>query len=110
MAERVFNVDELATRIAAHLVTISKKSAVALALTCRVLEDPALRALWETRDSLGFLFNRVLPTDAYCYRLSRVTDLRLLVSPLSSSQYPTYSSITKNFAGVTATTYYAGVG
>ena len=56
MAARVFNVDELAARIAAHLLEISPKSTLALALTCQAVEIPALRALWGTQDSLKFLF------------------------------------------------------
>ena len=86
MAERVFKLDELAARIATHLLAISTGSTVALALTCRALEDPALRTLWETRDSLEFLFMRVLSTDAWCHKFPDDTDLCLLVSPLFSGR------------------------
>jgi len=67
MAARVFNLDELATRIATHLA-IHPGSTVALALTCRALEVPALRALWGARLwSLNQVFMRVLSTDAWCF-------------------------------------------
>ncbi|KAF9647873.1 hypothetical protein BDM02DRAFT_2493453 [Thelephora ganbajun] len=66
MATRVFKLDELATRIATHLLAISSKSTVALALTCRDLEVPALRTLWETQFcSLESLIKRVLSTDVW---------------------------------------------
>ena len=68
MAARVLKIDELATRIAANLRAISPKDTVSLALTCRALEVPALRALWETRlCSFGDLFMHMLPTDAWCF-------------------------------------------
>ena len=69
MASRVFSVDELATLIATHLVEISPQSAVSLAQTCRVLEVPALSALWETQDSIRSFIMCVLPRDVWCYAI-----------------------------------------
>ena len=83
MAARVFNLDELASRIAIHLLAMSPRTTLALALTCRALEVPALRALWETLGCLKFLIQHVGPADAQCYIFLRPSDLRLLVSPLS---------------------------
>jgi len=80
MASRVFNLDELASRIAIHLLAISSNSTVALALTCKALEVPALRAVWGTRGSLSFLIMRVLSTDAWCFTFPPGTELCLLVS------------------------------
>jgi len=81
MAARVFNLDELATRIATHLFTISPQGTVALALTCRALEIPALRALWEAQScSLSHLIMRVLSTEVWCFIFPRNSDLCLLVS------------------------------
>ena len=95
MAVCVFKVDELATQIASHLLAISPRSTVALALTCRASEVPALRVLWETQDSLSTLITCVLPTDAW--RLQRHIGTPLLVGTLlSSSQHLVYSPITKN--------------
>ena len=45
MATQVLQLDELATPIATYLVTISRRSTVALAQTFRALEVPALSAL-----------------------------------------------------------------
>ena len=85
MASRVFNLDELASRIAAYLLAISPTSTVALALTCKALEVPALRALWGPRGSLSFLIMRLLSTDAWHFTFPRRSDLCLLVSsPLFS--------------------------
>jgi hypothetical protein len=91
MAAHVFRVDELATRIATHLFAISPKSTVALALTCRALEVPALRALWEAQPcSLDRLIMRVLSADALCFVFPRSSDLCLLVSFPSLVQCPFY--------------------
>lgn len=86
MAVRVLKTDELAARIATHLQAISRKSTVALALTCRALEVPALRALWETRPcvELSYVIMRFLPTDAWCFIFPRGKDLCLLVGLLLS--------------------------
>ena len=121
MATHVFKVDELAEQIASHLLAISPKSTAALALTCRAVEVPALRTLWETRASLKFLFIRILPTGAWCFKFLRQTnyddddpdagydDLCVLVSPLSSSsQHPAYLLITKTLIGVAATAHQVG--
>ena len=68
MATRVFKLDELATRIATHLSTANPGSTVALALTCRALEVPALRALWGTQlYSLSRLITRVLSKEVWCF-------------------------------------------
>ena len=107
MAARVFNVDELATRIATHL-EISPKSTLALALTCRAVEVPALRALWGTQDTLKFLFICVLPTDVWCFGFLPYVDLSLLVSPLVQS-VSCILSTTEISIGITATTYHVGV-
>ena len=80
MASRVFNLDELASRIAIHLLGISPSSTVALALTCKALEVPALRALWGQRGSLGFLVVRLLSTDVWCPTFTRPADPCVLVS------------------------------
>ena len=81
MATRVFKLDELATRIATHLSAANPGSTVALALTCRALEVPALRALWGAQlCSLSRLIMRVLPTNAWCSIFPRNSDLHLLVS------------------------------
>ena len=45
MATHVFELDELATHIATHLLAVSPKTTVAFALTCKALEVPAFRAL-----------------------------------------------------------------
>ena len=121
MATRVFKVDELAAQIATHLLAISPKSTVALAMTCRAIEVPALRTLWETRASLSFLFMRILPTSAWGFNFLRQTDyddddpdagyddLCLLVSPLSSSsQHPAYLLITKTLTVVAAAAHQTG--
>ena len=81
MAARVLKLDELATRIAIHLLAISPKATVALALTCRALEVPALRTLWEAQHcSLSRLIMRVLSTEVQCFVFPRDSDLCLLVS------------------------------
>jgi len=87
MAARVFKLDELATRIATHLLAISQKSTVSLALTCRALEVPALRTLWEKRFcSFNFLIMRVLSTNVWCFVFPDPDeDLCVLVSLLFSS-------------------------
>ena len=88
MAARVFKLDELATRIAEHLFAISPRSIVAFALTCRNLEVPALRTLWEKQDSFSSLIQRVLPTGIQCYVFpDPEEDLCLLVSPLLPSRH-----------------------
>jgi len=89
---RVLKLDELAARIATHLLAISRRSTVSLALTCRALEVPALMALWETECSLTSLIKRVLPMNAWCIVVQRHSDLGLLVSLLfSSGQNPAHS-------------------
>ena len=65
MASQVFIVDELATLVATHLVEISPRSAVSLALTCRALEVPALSALWEAQQSITSFIAHVLPEDVW---------------------------------------------
>lgn len=85
MAARIFYLDELATRIATHLLAIGGfRSTVALALTCRALEVPALKTLWETEAcSPKDLILRLLP-DLWCSIYPDPEDephLRLLVSP-----------------------------
>ena len=105
MADHVFKVDELATQIATNLLAISRKSVVALALTCRALEDPTLRVLWETQDSLGFLITRVLPTEAW--RIQDHPDPFLLVGSFPSSGRPTAH---EKLTGIRATTHHVGVG
>jgi hypothetical protein len=108
MAAHVFKIDELATRIAAHLLAINPASMVVLALTCRALEVPALKTLWETWDSFGDLM-RVLSTDAWCFVIPHDTELCFYVSLLlSSSGHPACSSITKNPTGVGATAHHTG--
>ena len=85
MATRVFKLDELATRIATHLSATNPGRTVALALTCKVLEVPALRALWEAQlCSLGRLIMRVLSTEVWCFIFPGDSDLCLLVSSLPS--------------------------
>ena len=80
MAARVFELDELATRITAYLLTISPRTTVALALTCRAVEVPVLRTLWEVHScSLSHLIVRVLPTNAWCYIFPESNDLCLVV-------------------------------
>jgi hypothetical protein len=89
MATRVFKMDELATRIATHLLAISPKSTLALALTCRALEVPALRALWEGQPrSLKHFIMRILPTEVWCFVFPRHSDRCLLVSFPSLAQWP----------------------
>jgi len=67
MAAQVLQLDELATPIATYLVAISPRSAVALAQTCRVLEVPALSALWGIQSSINLLISSVSPVDACRY-------------------------------------------
>ena len=95
MADHVFKLDELATNIATHLLVVSWKSTVSLALTCWALEVPALWVLWETCHSLKFLFMCVLPMDACCFEFLHDSDLCLLVSLLFSGHHSAYPSITK---------------
>jgi hypothetical protein len=81
MAARVFKLEKLATRIATHLLAISPESTVSLALTCRALEVPALRALWEAQScSLSRLIMRVLSDEILCFAYPGNGDLCLLVS------------------------------
>jgi len=82
VAARVFKLEELATRIATHLLAISPESVVELALTCRALEAPALGALWENEGSLSSLIERVLPKDIQCYVGYDDSDVQPLVRPL----------------------------
>ena len=90
---RVFELDELATRIAGHLLVISRGSLVAFALTCRALEVPALRTLWGKQGSLSFLIERVLPRDMTGLAFpDEDSDLCLVVSSLFLPyRYHTYS-------------------
>ena len=60
MAQRVFNINELATDIAVQLVLIGKGSAASLACACRCLEVPVLSMLWERQEGLRPLL-QVLP-------------------------------------------------
>ena len=97
MAARVFKIDELATYIATHLLAISPESTVALALTCRALEGPVLKLLWEMEDSLQLLIIRVLAMEAFYFSLPDRAGLYLLVSFLfSSSRHLSYSTVMKN--------------
>ena len=89
MASRVFNVDELATLIATHLVEISPQSAVSLALTCRALEVPALSALWETQDSVTSLITHVLPEGVWRHSTQHGAELHPIVRYfIRSGSYP----------------------
>jgi len=81
MAARVLNLDELASRIAIHLLAISPRSTVFLALACKALEVPALRAFWEKKGTLSSLFKYVVPTDIERYIFPLNTDLIVRVSP-----------------------------
>ena len=111
MAAHVFKRDNLAGRIATYLLAISPGTTVALALTCRDLEVPTLRVLWEKEDTLIFLIKRVLPTDIQYYVYPPHTDHRSLVGPpLLSDRRSAYSSIVKNAIVAAATTYLAGDG
>lgn len=107
MAARVFSVDELATLIAAHLVEISPQSAVSLARTCRVLEVPALSALWETQDSIRSLITRVLPEDVWCYDPRHRDELYPIVSNLFRLR--SYPLTNPTRPAVDTATYYGGV-
>ena len=109
MAVSVFKLDELATQIATHLHAVSVGSTVALALTCRVLEVPALRVLWETQGSLGSLIMRVLPRDAWGVE-RHLNPPSLVGPPLSSRQHLVYLPITNKPTGVKAAAHYVGVG
>ena len=113
MASRVFNLDELASRIAIHLLAISPTSTVALALTCKALEVPALRELWGTRGSLSFLIMRVLSTDAWGFTFPPGTELSLLVSStFLDIRYPggILCAYRKNSSDVEPATHHAGAG
>jgi len=55
MSHRIFEIDELVRRVSRTLVSIHRASAVSLACTCRLLEEPALSSLWELQDSLAIL-------------------------------------------------------
>ena len=94
MAARVVHLDELATLIATHLVTISPRSAPALAQTCRALEVPALRALWGIQHSIQLLIESVLPMDTCCYTTKARTELFLIVGHLFSSPWDPVCSVT----------------
>ena len=52
MPHPIFKIDELLRLIIDELVETSQGSAVSLALTCRSLEEPALRSLWKKQSSL----------------------------------------------------------
>ena len=106
MAARVFKLEELATQIATHLLAINLKSTLALALTSRALEVPALKALWGLQGSFKVLITQVLTTDAYGFATSSRFDSCLLVSHLfSPNGHFACSPITKNPTGVTATAH-----
>ena len=114
MSARVFRTDELAARIATHLQAISRKSTISLALTCRTLEVPALRSLWEALPCVELkpIIIRLLPGDTCSFIFPRGKDLCLLVSLLiSSGGHSTYSPIVKKtcLTGVAASAYTAGV-
>ena len=59
-SHRVFKISELTSAIASCLVPIHRESAVNLARTCRLFEEPALSALWEEQSRLEILLG-VLP-------------------------------------------------
>jgi len=102
MAARVFSLDELASRIAIHLLTMSPKSTLALALTCQALKIPALRALWKTQHSLNSLIRSVVPIDMLCFSFPGRSGLLLLVNPLPlASRDISYSSTLKTPQGLT---------
>ena len=61
---RIFEISELTTLIASQLALISQKSTLNLACTCRNLEEPALRLLWQTQPLLDTLL-KVLPKDTW---------------------------------------------
>jgi len=97
MAARVFKVDELAAQIATRLLAISPRSTVSFALACKVLEIPALMALWGTECSLVSLISRVLSPNAWRASEQRHCDIYLHVGPpFLSGQHPVYSSAMKN--------------
>ena len=58
------NVDEIVRLIASELVSEGKATTVALACCCKIFEDPALDALWETQDQILPLL-RTLPEDVW---------------------------------------------
>lgn len=109
MAARIFRIDELATRIATHLLGIRPIYTVALALTCRDLEVPALRTLWGTRGSFRDLIKHVLSTDVWCLVFPRGADICLYVSPiLLPGGYSAHPLIMENSTGVEATAHRPG--
>lgn len=109
MAARVFRLDELASRIAAHLLVVSPRSTVALALTCKALEVPALRTLWGRQCTLSSLIERVMPVGAQVFFIPHDSDICTLASPLfSSSLHPPFSPVTNDHTGVAAAAHYAG--
>ena len=63
MAQRAFEINELARLVSCHLVSVSRSAAVSLARTCKMLEVPALSSLWELQDSLPVLADVLPATD-----------------------------------------------
>ena len=63
MAQRVFEIDELARLVSCHLVSVSRSAVVSFARTCKMLEVPALSSLWELQDSLPVLADVLPATD-----------------------------------------------
>ena len=61
MAQRVFEIDELARLLSYHLISVNCGAVVSFARTCKMLEVPALSSLWEQQDSFSVLIG-VLPT------------------------------------------------
>ena len=55
MPHQIFEIDELVRFISRHLASAHRPSAVSLACTSRLLEEPALCSLWELQDSLTAL-------------------------------------------------------
>jgi len=63
---RTFKISELTRTIASQLISVSRGSAVNLALVCRYLEEPVLSTLWEEQRSLYTLL-RVLPEETWYF-------------------------------------------
>lgn len=60
MPHQIFHIDELLRLIIDELVATNPRTAVALAATCRSLEEPTLSSLWKEQRSLDNLV-KVLP-------------------------------------------------
>ena len=63
MAQRLFEIDELARLVSCHLVSVSRSAVVSLARTHKMPEVPALSSLWDLHDSLSVLSNVLPATD-----------------------------------------------